>query len=126
MKRRKKVFYIFLSFLTVLLFYSTGFIYKKLKRFFVLPCVFHMFTGYYCCGCGGTRSFFALLQGNILKSLRYNPIVVFGVILLILKWLELITDKKIIPKNRIFWYTVPGIFLFFYIIRNFIPAIAPI
>ncbi|MGN0677116.1 MAG: DUF2752 domain-containing protein [Ruminococcus sp.] len=126
MKRRKKVFYIFLPFLTVLLFYLTGFIYKKLKRFFILPCVFHMLTGYYCCGCGGTRSFFALLHGNISKSIRYNPIVVFGVILLFMKWLEMISDKKIIPQNRIFWYTVPGIFLLFYIIRNFIPILAPV
>lgn len=126
MKRCKKILFIILPALIIAVLYAIGFVYKKFKRFFVLPCVFHMFTGYYCCGCGGTRSFFALLQGNILKSLRYNPIIVFGIILLFLKWLELIADKKIIPQSRIFWYTVPGIFIAFYILRNFIPAIAPI
>jgi len=126
MKRRKKIFCIFSPALIIIILYLIGFTYIKLKRFFILPCVFHMFTGYYCCGCGGTRSFFYLLKGDILQSIRYNPIVVSGIILLILKWLEMITDKKIIPRNGIFWYTVMGIFLLFYIIRNFITVFAPV
>lgn len=41
------------------------------------PCLFHHFTGLYCFGCGGTRAVFALVRGDILKSLFYHPIVVY-------------------------------------------------
>lgn len=41
------------------------------------PCVFHQLTGYYCPGCGGTRSVIALLQGKILVSAVDFPMVVY-------------------------------------------------
>lgn len=126
MTRRKKILYIFLPLIFFIMLNIIGFLYIKFRKLFILPCVIHMFTGYYCCGCGGTRSFFAFLNGNLTESIKYNPIVIFGVIILFLKWLELLTDKKIIPENRAFWYTVLGIFLLFYIIRNFFPALAPV
>lgn len=42
------------------------------------PCLFHLITGYYCPGCGGTRAVRALLHGNILRSLYYHPAVPYG------------------------------------------------
>lgn len=42
---------------------------------FSYPCMIHLWTGYYCPGCGGTRAVAALLHGKILESLRYHPIV---------------------------------------------------
>ena len=42
---------------------------------FSLPCLLHHLTNYYCPGCGGTRSFFYMIQGNFLKSLYYHPFV---------------------------------------------------
>ncbi|MCM1283127.1 MAG: DUF2752 domain-containing protein [Muribaculaceae bacterium] len=39
------------------------------------PCMIHRLTGLYCPGCGGTRAVTALLQGHLLKSLFYHPIV---------------------------------------------------
>jgi hypothetical protein len=41
------------------------------------PCYFFAETGYYCFGCGGTRAILELLQGNIIKSLHYNIIVIY-------------------------------------------------
>ena len=32
------------------------------------PCLFHMMTGAYCPGCGGTRAVKSLLKGEILLS----------------------------------------------------------
>ena len=42
-----------------------------------LPCLFRIFTGLYCPGCGGTRAVKALLSGQILKSLYFHPFVLY-------------------------------------------------
>ena len=49
--------------------------------FQIPPCAIHRLTGYYCPGCGGTRAVRALLQGHILASLYYHPIVVYTAVL---------------------------------------------
>lgn len=41
------------------------------------PCLFRRLTGLYCPGCGGTRALRYLLQGQVMKSLYYNPLVVY-------------------------------------------------
>lgn len=40
-----------------------------------MPCLFHLLTGFYCPGCGGTRAVRALLTGHPLLSLLYHPLV---------------------------------------------------
>lgn len=42
-----------------------------------MPCALRQMTGLYCPGCGGTRAFFALLDGQVGKSLFYNPAVCY-------------------------------------------------
>lgn len=44
----------------------------------VPPCYFHLLTGLYCPGCGGTRAWISLLQGHFLQSLAYHPVVLYG------------------------------------------------
>ncbi|MEF9954172.1 MAG: DUF2752 domain-containing protein [Clostridium sp.] len=39
------------------------------------PCLFHIITGAYCPGCGGTRAAILLLHGDIIKSTCYHPLV---------------------------------------------------
>lgn len=39
------------------------------------PCILHTITGYYCPGCGGTRALIYFLQGCIIKSFIYHPVV---------------------------------------------------
>lgn len=38
-----------------------------------LPCLFHDLLHLYCPGCGGTRAFLALLKGNYVRAIQYNP-----------------------------------------------------
>ena len=42
-----------------------------------LPCLFHLITGLYCPGCGGTRACRYLARGEIVQSLWYHPLVIY-------------------------------------------------
>ncbi|MDE7122131.1 MAG: DUF2752 domain-containing protein, partial [Oscillospiraceae bacterium] len=55
---------------------------------FGIPCRFWQFTGIYCPGCGGTRAFLALLDGNLRLSVHENPAVLLLMIFGILYSLE--------------------------------------
>lgn len=47
---------------------------------YTLPCTLYTWTGFYCPGCGGTRSVFALLRGDILRSVYLHPFVPYAAI----------------------------------------------
>lgn len=99
---------------------------------FQLPiCFTYAFTGIYCPGCGATRSVVALLHGDIFHSIRENALVIVGIMYLLMLYIEVVLKvfgKKFrfpIHSNR-FIYTsliVAGVYV---VLRNFIPAIAPI
>lgn len=42
-----------------------------------IPCLFHMLTGLYCPGCGGTRALKALLLGRPILSFFYHPLIIY-------------------------------------------------
>lgn len=42
-----------------------------------LPCLFNVFTGLYCPGCGITRCLHALAHGDVLRAVDFNALVVF-------------------------------------------------
>lgn len=44
------------------------------------PCLFHLLTGFYCPGCGGTRAIRLLLRGQFLKSMQYHPFVPYAAV----------------------------------------------
>lgn len=95
------------------------------------PCRIYTYTGYYCPGCGNTRSVIALLHGDILLSLRENILIIFSLVLFILFYLECIftiikKPKKLIPRKFSIWLCVMLFFFAYFIARNFIPEIAPI
>lgn len=80
-----------------LLLLSVAAVVIPVLRIFVLPwmdslplgCAFWTFLGVYCPGCGGTRAVKALLDGHLLESLWYHPLVMYGVVLyfsLMISW----------------------------------------
>lgn len=106
-------------------------IYDNKVTLIVPPCLAWALLHRYCPGCGGTRAVRYLVCGDLASSLRCHPAPVLGVIILLLWWTELILkrfgkEKKIIPRNGWFWYSVLGMFLLWCVLRNFIPALAPI
>lgn len=49
------------------------------------PCLFHLITGLYCPGCGGTRSAIHLIHGDIIGSLVYHPLVLYMVVVVLIQ-----------------------------------------
>ena len=95
------------------------------------PCGFHKLTGYWCTGCGNTRSTIALLQGHIWTAVRNNAAIPFLSLLLCLLYVENLTalvgkDIKLLPRKTWIWMIVIGLFFAYFIVRNFVPALAPI
>lgn len=50
-----------------------------------IPCLFHLATGLYCPGCGGTRATIFLLHGHIGTSIRYHPLVPYVAFVVLLE-----------------------------------------
>ena len=93
-------------------------------------CVFFTMTGFYCPGCGNTRSVMSLLQFDILDALRYNITPILLGIASILGYLELLT--AVFGRRRHFFsrrysvnFTLLGLLLVYYVVRNFIPWLMP-
>lgn len=94
-------------------------------------CTFHRLTGYWCTGCGNTRSVVALLHGHIFTAVRNNATIPFLCLLLILLYIENLAallgkDIRLLPRKGLFWGFVIGLFFVYFIVRNFVPTLAPI
>lgn len=91
----------------------------------VPPCFFRTATGLRCPSCGMTHAVFALCRGDIAESLRQNAVLMFGVVLGILwyieRWLRALSHpKRLIPRNGKFWSCVLIVWLVYAVVRNFI------
>jgi hypothetical protein len=100
--------------------------YKGLIANKFLPCWFNLSTGLLCPGCGGTRSFYALLSGNILDSLKYNAFVplmtLISIILYCRLFLKVMLHKNVtvLPKNDKWVYIPLVLFLVYFVLRNIV------
>jgi len=88
-------------------------------------CPSYTFFDIYCPGCGNTRSVQHFLKGDILGSLKYNIVPIFGMLIGSLAYIELISfvfgkHIKIIPRSRKFWIIIIIGFSLYFIIRNFV------
>lgn len=72
------LFYLGCVFLGVSLVAGVLFYYVLLPHISLPPCVAYHYFGFYCPGCGGTRALISLLQGHILHSLWYHPLVPYS------------------------------------------------
>ena len=87
-------------------------------------CIIHSMTGYYCPGCGGTRAVVALLNGQIIQSFCYHPLVLYGVCVYLLYMvthtLERLHFKNVkgLRFHPEFFYVAIGIIMLNFIIKN--------
>lgn len=98
---------------------------------FVGTCGFYTVTGKYCPGCGNTRSVRCMLNGDFLLALRMNLTMPFLTVLGALFYIEMIFDLlgkriRIVPRKIWFLTAVLAFFGIYFIVRNFMPGIAPI
>ena len=76
--------YVYVSvFLTIVFLFIIYIIYKILGQPQITQCLIYNKTGIYCPGCGCTRAFINMLQGNIIQSLKYNPTVIYSTIVIV-------------------------------------------
>ena len=98
----------------------------------LLPCPSYTLLHIYCPGCGSTRAVGALMHGDVLLSLRQNPAIVVMLLLAALYYLEfalkvwgvrfripLLHNMKFIAALLVLWVA-------YAVVRNFVPAVAPI
>ncbi len=62
-------------------------------------CIFQVVLGMYCPGCGGTRAVLAFLRGEILQSLWYHPLILYGVVFFFLFMISQ-TAMRIFPGYK--------------------------
>jgi len=127
MKFKKQDDYIFWSLILTFALLLTFFLIYKfiLSSFITFPdCSIYKLTGFYCPGCGSTRSFLALLDFNLVTSFLYNPTVIYSAFIVILYMFFQIIDR-ILKKEKFFMpfhniYIYIGLFVFIinWIVRN--------
>ena len=87
-------------------------------------CWVHKRSGIYCPGCGGTRAFFAILQGDFIASFFYHPVVLYMGILyavFMLRGAVHFLSKEKIPfmKFRLgYIYVAVGITIVQFLVKN--------
>lgn len=85
----------------------------------IFNCIIHENFGIFCPGCGCTRALISLFQGNIIKSLYYNPTILYSFIILsiyifsntVSKIFKKENSRFVLKYNPIYLYI--GIFLLF-------------
>ena len=89
-----------------------------------IPCLFRVFTGFQCPGCGMTRMCIALLSGQLQEAVQYNPVLFFMLPFLILyvfiiSAVFILTGKQWhIPHENLCAYGCIAILLTFGVLRN--------
>ena len=94
-------------------------------------CFLHETTGFWCAGCGNTRSVMALLHGHIFLAIRNNPTIPFLSLLLLLLYAENFAaifgkEIRLLPRRMMFWYIVIALFMIFFVVRNFFRVLGPV
>jgi len=101
-------------------------------RYITLPsCYLYELTGIYCPGCGCTRAVYALIHGNVILSLKQNPLVIVSLAALFVLYIELVFrafGKKLrtfVQSKYFLWGAFIAIMIYT-VLRNIFPQLAPI
>ncbi len=128
--KKEKILYTLLPFCVIFAGYFAAKFFAQYVQYFP-PCPSYTLLHIICPGCGLTRSVLALLDGDILLSLRQNPLLITGIAgfsLMYVDFLLKVWGKKLpfdIYNNKAAWVVIALIALFT-VARNIFPILAPI
>ena len=105
--------------------------YRQNISLHIPPCPARLYFRIYCPGCGGSHCIYDLAQGDFLTALRNNALFFSAAVWAALFWLQNVFQamgKKIrlVPVSRNFYIAAAGIAAVYCILRNFVPALAPV
>ena len=121
-RKDKRILYVFLP-VSVLLFVFLPRPFWMRLSYALPPCYFHYVTGWYCPGCGCTRSVRALLQGQFWLSLRYNILPLLTLIVAVLGYAEWGTHlfgrpRRLLPRHPAVIIPAGLVVFLYFIVRN--------
>lgn len=97
--------------------------------FLSVSCPFKRVFCLYCPGCGGTRAVSALLRGDVLTSVRSNPVVMWGLVLGIWQYARM--ARSYIRRDRACfripswsWISLIAVILGVFAVRNLLLVFA--
>lgn len=96
------------------------------------PCLLYKLGGIYCPSCGFTRAVEALVNGDVLLSIRQNVFLIIYIICAVLIFFELFVKIVLEKKNKFsvcnlkFLYAMLILLGIYTILRNIFPILAPI
>ena len=88
------------------------------------PCLFHLITGLYCPGCGGTRAVRAMLAGDLRLSFQYHPLVLYTAAVLTAELVSFAVSKAVknprwyLGHETLFVYIGAGIIAVNWVVKN--------
>lgn len=100
------------------------FIFEPGRSGFFLGCTFRAVTGYACPGCGSTRGLHALLHGDVIAALKFNPFMVLALpflLYVLLRHTNAVMRDQPINRNRLdqkYIWMLFFVVLGFWIFRN--------
>lgn len=125
----KKILVCIFPFLCIPILYFTA--QYAINNIQMPACEVYSVLGVYCPGCGMTRAVTALINGEILLSLRQNAFVLITILIAVAFYIEFairtfgVNFKLPFHKEK-YIYIILIVFALYTIARNFIPQIAPI
>lgn len=93
---------------------------KSILTIFSSECYFRTHWKIYCPGCGGTRALVALLHGEILQSIKYNPITCLFLLDVLLTTLLCIIQKKFERCSTAKLRLVINVFFLIFVVAYFL------
>ena len=128
--KTQKIIFVLLPFVVLPLIFFIGKIASN-YTYLLPPCYSYTLFNFHCPGCGTTRAVLALLDGDILLSLRQNFLPVLGIIVALWLYIEFlfhVFNKKppfTLLKTKYLWALLV-VLIIYTVLRNVFPALAPI